>query len=200
MALTLAEKKKFFKDEILMIRNTGMQKFLIEILKEFPDYFFNDCSASPSGKYHSARLRQPDGTYVHTRLIVRLVVQLARMIDLDINRTEALIVAAVCHDMYKQGLEKSGKTVSNHPDLAVKAVKKVYHANEDIIPFHLYILIVDSMKYHYGRWGPHKMSPVETGVLLGLLHIADLVAAYLHVIVKGLDIFPEEKHNESQER
>lgn len=189
MAITLAQKKKFFQEELLEIKNSGMEKFLIEVLKKFPDYFFNDCPASSTGKYHPPGLNKPDGTLIHTKLVVRVVKELTRISDLDINRTDALIVAAVCHDMFKQGFEKSGHTAFEHPELAVKAVRKVYWDNPDLIPFPLFTLMTDSMKYHYGRWGYHKMSPIETGFLLGLLHIADAIASKLHTFVKGLNIF-----------
>jgi len=189
MAITLAQKKQFFKEELLGMKNAGMKKFLIEVLKKFPDYFFNDCPASSTGKYHPPGLNKPDGTLKHTRLVVRIVKELARIGDLDINRTEALIVAAVCHDMYKRGVEKGEHTVFEHPELAVRAVRKVYWDNPDLISFQLFTLITDSMKYHYGRWGYHKMSPIETGFLLGLLHIADAIASKFHTILKGLDVF-----------
>ncbi len=189
MALTLAQKKKFFNEELLDIKNGGMKKFLIETLDKFPDYFFNDCPASSTGKYHPPRLNKPDGTYVHTRLVVRIVKELARISNLDINRTEALVVAAICHDMNKYGTERGEHTVFEHPELAVKVIRKIYWDNPDLISFQLFTLMTDSMKYHYGRWGYYKMSPIETGFLLGLLHIADAIASQFHTILKGLDIF-----------
>ncbi len=195
MTITLVQKKKFFAEELLDIKNDGMQKFLVEVLKKFPDYFFTDCPASSTGKYHPARLNEPDGTYIHTRLVVRIVKELSRISDLDINRTDALIVAAVCHDMYKQGFEKSGHTTFEHPELAVKVIRKVYWDKPDLISFQLFTLMTDSMKYHYGRWGYHKMSPIETGFLLGMLHVADTIASKFHLILKGLNIFEVEKED-----
>ena len=182
-------RKAKFREEFGLIKNVNMKRFFILMLERFPDYFFDDCPASSSGKYHPPRLRKKDGTYLHTKLVIRIIIELADACDLSQRKKEALIVAAACHDMYKQGYKKSGHTTASHPDLAAKAVKAVYRENPRLIPHDLYMLILDSIKYHYGRWGTHKMSPIDTGVILGLLHIADMIAARLHIIVKRLGIF-----------
>ena len=150
MEVSIEEKEKVFALELERIHNSSIREFTRLCIVSAPSYFFVDCPASSSGKYHPISELGSDGTIVHTRKVFTLAYELSRGLSCEDNR-DAILSACLIHDLLKQGLTKSGHTTKNHPDLAAKLVEEVHTATK-IIPDGVKDIIKNSVGYHYGPW------------------------------------------------
>ena len=106
--------------------------------------------ASSSGKYHPIQELGPDGTILHTKKVFTLAYELCRGLGCE-NERDAILSACIIHDLRKQGLTKTGHTVKNHPDLAVKLVTEVQESTM-LLDDEVYKSIKNMVGYHYGLW------------------------------------------------
>ena len=146
-------------------------------LSEAPEYFFVDCPASTTGKYHSLDELGPDGTIVHTRKVVAMAVHLCTGLDCEAWRDE-IVSVCIIHDLVKLGETRQFHTVKNHPDLAVKLVKKVQAATK-LLTEDSFNVICNGVGYHYGPWSinPWK-KPIEEYTIPELcVYVADYIAS-----------------------
>lgn len=150
MSLTTDEKIDHFKDELIRIFDKRVREFTSLCVGQSPDYFFIDCPASSSGKYHPISELGPDGTLMHTKKVFTVAYELCRGFGCEDNR-DLILSACIIHDLLKQGKERSGHTVKNHPDLAANLITDVYNATK-IISEESYNIIRNSVGYHYGLW------------------------------------------------
>jgi len=152
--VTLDKKISTFKDELDLIFNKKIKQFTEICLMVAPDYFFIDCPASSSGKYHPIDELSWDGTIIHTKRVVTVAYDLCRGLGCESNR-DAIISACVIHDLRKQGLIKTGHTQKNHPELAAQLVKEV-QKDTQILTENDFKIIYNSVGYHYGPWSQFK--------------------------------------------
>jgi len=146
------ERLVLFKDELNLISNSNIKEFVEECLKRAPDYVFEDCPSSSSGKYHPIEELGPDGNIIHTKKVFALAYELSRGLDCEHHRDE-ICAAALLHDLVKQGLEKSGHTVRNHPKLMADFMAEIYKEGfRDKIPRESALKIYYGIFYHYGPW------------------------------------------------
>ena len=122
--ITLEEKEKVFEEELKLIFDDNVREFTRLCVLAAPSYYFTDCPASSTGKYHPVSELGPDGTILHTKKVFTLAYELCRGLDCEQNRDE-ILSACIIHDLRKQGLTKSGHTTKNHPDLAAQLVEEV---------------------------------------------------------------------------
>lgn len=139
-----------FKDELNLILDDTVREFTKLCLSEAPDYFFTDCPASTSGKYHPISELGPDGTMLHTKKVVTVAYILCRGLDCEDKRDE-IISACIIHDLVKQGVKKTGHTVKNHPKLGADLVESVQEATQ-LLNEESYEIIRRGVGYHYGPW------------------------------------------------
>lgn len=144
------DKVKVFSAELDLIFDTNIRTFVEVCLMVAPDYFFLDCPASSSGKYHPIDELCATGTVIHTKKVVTVAYDLCRGLGCEYNR-DAVLAACIIHDLRKQGLEKTGHTVKYHPDLAAKLVEEVYK-DIQLISQEQYSIIRCCCGYHYGPW------------------------------------------------
>lgn len=143
---------ELFEDEIELISNESVRSFIKVCLKQSPDYVFEDCPSSSSGKYHPLDELGPDGTILHTRKVFALAYELSRGLDCEEHRDE-ICAAALLHDMAKQGLTQSGHTVRDHPQIMAKFVADTYTEKfTDKLSRDSAVLIYNGVFYHYGPW------------------------------------------------
>lgn len=170
-------KSEVFAPELALIFDEGIREFTRLCVCAAPDYFFTDCPASSSGKYHPIDELGPDGTMLHTKKVVTTAYVLCRALNCESRRDE-IVAACVIHDLRKQGLNKTGHTAKNHPALAADLVDEVQDATQ-ILSKDSYRIIRNSVGYHYGLWSTgdwkkplDKYTPEELCVFL-----ADYVAS-----------------------
>lgn len=143
---------KYFKSELNLIANKNIRDFTKECIKQAPDYVFEDCPSSSSGKFHPLDELSADGTLVHTKRVFSLAYEFCLAFDCKEYRDE-ICAAALLHDMVKQGWETSGHTVKNHPELGAELVAKVYNNGfKDKLNRNSANIIYWACFYHYGPW------------------------------------------------
>ena len=175
--ISVQDKITTFEDEIKLIFDDDVREFTKLCVAAAPNYFFIDCPASSTGKYHPVSELGPDGTILHTKKVFTLAYELCRGLDCEQNRDE-ILSACIIHDLRKQGLTKSGHTTKNHPDLAAKLVEEVQR-DTMLLSDKAFNLIRNMVGYHYGLWSSGKwrkplseFSPEELCV-----YMADYVAS-----------------------
>lgn len=146
------ERLEIFKEELDLIIRKDVRDFVKSVIIIAPDYIFEDCPSSSSGKYHPLDELAGDGTAIHSRKVFTLVYELCRALDIEDKRDE-LLASSLLHDIMKQGLERSGHTVKNHPKLAADLVAEVYKERfKDKINRESVVIIYNTIKHHYGLW------------------------------------------------
>ncbi len=152
--LTPGDKVDTFKEELDLIFDKNIKAFTEVCLLMAPDYFFIDCPASSTGKYHPIDEISWDGCIIHTKRVITVAFDLCRGLGCENNR-DAIISACIIHDLRKQGIEKSGHTVKTHPDLAAKLVEEV-NKDTQFLNETTYTIIRNAVGYHYGIWSELK--------------------------------------------
>jgi hypothetical protein len=151
---------EYFRDELALIARPEIKEFVEECIRTVPDYVFEDCPSSSSGKYHPIEELGPDGTILHTKKVFALAYELSRALDCEASRDE-VCAAALLHDLLKQGPSKSGHTVKDHPKIMADLVAEVYKEKfkdkldrESALKIYYgilinYLLLLDSMNNLY---------------------------------------------------
>lgn len=149
-----ADKIAMFSKEIESIVDDDLKALAIEIIGGADDYFFT-IPASSSGKFHPAFSLGEGGLVRHTKCVVYMAKCLCESFDIDEYKRDMLIVAALAHDVKKQGDDPNGLgyTVHEHPLLAARYVCEVYFASDIVIPNGVVSLIADMISSHMGKWG-----------------------------------------------
>lgn len=143
-------KSDVFAKQLELIFDDTIREFTRLCICSAPDYFFTDCPASSSGKYHPIDELGADGTILHTKKVFTVAYQLCRGLNCESRRDE-ILSACLIHDLRKQGLKKTGHTIKTHPALAADLVKEVQDATQ-MLSSKSYDIIYNACGYHYGPW------------------------------------------------
>ena len=175
--VSVEEKAATFEKELDLIFDDDVKEFTRLCIISAPDYFFTDCPASSTGKFHPVSELGPDGTILHTKKVFTLAYELSRGIGCEENR-DAILSAAIIHDLRKQGLNKTGHTTKNHPDLAAQLVDEV-QKDTKLLADETHTLIRNMVGFHYGLWsyGKWKKPLSEYTPEELCLYISDYVAS-----------------------
>jgi hypothetical protein len=150
--MELKERLDLFKNELRLISRKDIRDFIEGCIDASPDYIFKDCPSSSSGLYHPIDELAGDGTVVHTKKVFTLTYGLCRALGCDHHRDE-VCAAALLHDFAKQGVEKSGHTVKNHPQLMAKIISEVYNDKfKGKLNKESANIIYWCVFHHYGLW------------------------------------------------
>jgi len=177
--MELKDRIDLFKAELNLIVKKDVRDFTKAVLEAAPDYIFEDCPSSSSGRYHPIDELGSDGNNIHVRKVFAVAYELSRGLDCEHNRDE-ICAAALLHDIMKQGVERSGHTVRNHPQLAADLIAKVYKEKfKDKINRDSVIIIYNAIRYHYGPWTEKNVrkSLKEYSLEELCLYISDYVAS-----------------------
>lgn len=155
--------------EIQDINDHKIRELTIEIfLEDVPDYFWL-VPASSSGKYHPPDHRGKYGLWLHTKRAFSVFDRLSRSAQHqnDLSPREISIgkSAILLHDMFKQGREKTGHTVSEHDKIAYE-----YLNRKDEVPEKL----LECVHSHNGPWGSGRDPETK---LEKIHHYADMIAS-----------------------
>jgi hypothetical protein len=176
-------KSSVFADELLLIYNETIREFTRLCIVSAPDYFFTDCPASSTGKFHPIDELGADGTILHTKKVLTVAYQLCRGLNCENHRDE-ILAACLIHDLRKQGIKKTGHTARNHPALGADLVEEVQRATQ-MLSKESYQIIRSSVGYHYGPWSTGKWKkPLEEYTPEELsVYLSDYVASKREVHV-----------------
>lgn len=144
------EKELMFKDELELIFDPKVREFTRLCVIFSPDYVFEDCPASSTGKYHPIDEICPLGTIIHTKRVFTIAYELCRGLGCEENR-DLILSACILHDLCKQGWKKTGHTQRNHPALAAELVDRVQNETQ-LLDDKSYNIIRCCVGYHYGLW------------------------------------------------
>lgn len=182
-----------FDKELELIVEPEIRELTEFALKSTEAKFFV-APASSSGKYHTVDSRTvgsmeglnniivPGGLVSHTKDVVKLayegIAKLFCIDDLMIAEKDAIICAAILHDITKYGIPCRLHTIANHGELAADWLEKISKDRllslEDKWPS-VPNMILEGIALHMGRWAPSKNKPAyET---TGLIHEADYWAS-----------------------
>lgn len=186
--MDLQEKIAIFKDELDLIAKPEVRAFIEACIEASPDYVFTDCPSSSTGKFHPLEELGPDGTIIHTKKVFALAYELSRGLGCEEHRDE-ICAAALLHDFAKQGMNRSGNTIKEHPQIMAQIVFNVYNEKfKDKLDKASAMLIYSGVFYHYGPWTDRSVqkplaqySPEELAV-----YLADYVSSkrFVHVDYK----------------
>ena len=188
-----ADKLAMFYKEINDIVDDDLRKLAIEVIACADDYFFT-IPASSTGKNHPPFALGEGGLVRHTKCVVYMVKCLCELFDIDEYKRDMLIVAALAHDIKKQGdcKEGLGYTVHEHPLLAARYVCGVYFsmdASEILIPHNVMKTIVNTIQSHMGKWGADpkfigdkKPLPMPESDCAKILQAADYLASRKEIL------------------
>lgn len=146
------DKIKMFINEIGDIKDANLKAFATELIANADDYFFV-VPASSSGKYHPPFDLGDGGLVRHTRLVAYMAKSLAESYCFSDYDTDCLIVAALAHDIKKQGNGDTGHTVWDHPILAMHYVQDIYGKTNFNVPADTIEKISNAVSSHMGKWG-----------------------------------------------
>ena len=179
------ERLKLFKEELELISKPIIREFVEECLTRAPDYVFEDCPSSSSGKYHPIEELGADGTIIHTKKVFAVAYELSRGFDVEHHRDE-VCAAALLHDMVKQGLTGSGHTIKTHPQLMSKFAADIYREKfRGKLSKESATMICSGIFYHYGPWSsPDIKKPLNEYTMEEMVvYTADYVTSkrFIHV-------------------
>ena len=149
--MTREDKIKLFVNELNYIKNQNFKKFAEELIGSADDYFFV-VPASSSGKYHPSFSLGEGGLVRHTRCVAYFAQAMAESLNLSQEDSDLLIIAALAHDIKKQG-DNTGHTVREHPLLASTYICEIMNKfSEDIITNEQVQKICGAVVSHMGKW------------------------------------------------
>ncbi len=156
------DRVELFKPEISLMANKSVIEFTKECIRVSPDYVFEDCPSSSSGKFHPIDELAGDGTIIHTKRVFTLAYDFSRALGCENHRDE-ICAASLLHDLAKQGLESSGHTIKSHPQVMAQLIADVYNNSfKDTLDKDSANIIYWAVFYHYGEWTVHKHKKLMT--------------------------------------
>lgn len=180
---TPQEKEEYFRLELERIYDHKIREFARLCLVNAPDYIFEDCPSSSSGKFHPIDELSPDGTLIHTKKVFTMAYELVKGLDCENNR-DIILTAALVHDLRKKGPGKgSTHTVKDHPAHAAKLIDEVQGATQ-LLTDGQYNMLRNCVGYHYGPWSedPWK-KPMEQYTKEEMtLYISDFVVSKRFIV------------------
>lgn len=187
--MEIQDRLDFFKEELDLIFDGRIKEFAKLCLAMAPDYIFDDCPASSTGKHHPLNELSWDGTLIHTKKVFHVCYTLSRALDIESKR-DLLVCGALIHDLVKRGWEEGHPwTKYDHPQLAAELVDRVQKDTE-LLTEDEYITIRGCVFYHYGPWTLKNCKKPMTDYSLEELcvYISDYVASkkFLEVQYSGV--------------
>ena len=187
------KKLEIFKKEINYVKDSARRKDLKTLIGLLPDYFF-EIPASSTGKYHPGFALGDGGLVRHTKVAVRMAVELLNnncvgMKFNDIDK-DLIIMALVLHDGVKSGMEHSKYTKFDHPLL----VSKLIMENKDKVSLEIDDLrkLCSMIESHMGEWNvdpytKEEVLPKPRTAEQRFVHMCDYLASRKFLDVKFED-------------
>ena len=172
-----------FKNELNDIQDNNLRQFAIHLLTNAPDYFFI-IPASSSGKNHPDFARENNGLVKHTRCVVFFAECNAESFNFDSYTKDMLIIAAIAHDIKKQGNNISNHTAWEHPELAHDYILEMQNKYPNLISIENATIIANAVLSHMGKFQNfpeytqgRKVYPLPVSLFDYALQSADYIAS-----------------------
>ena len=185
-------KIKYFNKEINYIKDESKKRDIEILINLLPDYFFT-IPASSSGKYHPKFASTVSGLVKHTKVAVRIAVDLFETVNnFSDSDKDLIIMALIMHDGLKKGINEEEYTRFEHPLLVSELIiKNASKLEMDIDDVRKMCMMIES---HMGKWNKSKYCKIELPLpmneLQRFVHRCDYLASrnYLNVRFNKLDI------------
>jgi len=173
-----------FKTELDYISDSKIRDFAEKTLLLLPDYFFN-MAASTSGRYHPKFSLGDGGLVRHTKVAVRIAVDiigLEMMKYSDIEK-DIIVTSLLLHDGMKCGENGTG-TVLLHPTIMADFINKNSEINT-LIDQEIIDKITGCISSHMGSWAydykdkykKNQLLPKPNSKLQNMVHLADYLSS-----------------------
>lgn len=186
--MNIEEREAVFAAELEVINNKRVREFTRLCIASAPDYFFTDCPASSTGKYHPLNEISWDGTIIHTKKVFNVAYALSRGLGVEENR-DPILSACIIHDLVKKGWKGGQWVQKNHPMLAAELVEKIQQETQ-LLNDDEYEIIHGGVFNHYGPWTTKAVAKPMTEYTLEelCLYIADYIASKRFLDVQYKDV------------
>lgn len=163
------EKAYNLEDELSAIEDPSIRLFVGKALERIPEYFWH-VSASASGRFHPLDTLGDGGLVLHTKRVVYLATELAKVFKVEGVKLDILRAAAILHDSFKNGLADEDHTEADHP-LIVRHQLKDFSSDTSYFED-----VMSAIECHQGLWGPQPLR-MPKKPLEWVLHVADFIAS-----------------------
>lgn len=178
-----------FTTQLSKIKDKEVRHLAVCVLQNVPQRFFT-MPASTTGKYHSKVSLGEGGLVRHTKLLVKILLELLELeqySDLKPMRDE-LICAGILHDSLKAGWNLDNEyTVNEHPNLAADFVMEKA-LEMKTLPKEVINRICHLIRAHSGQWDCDGLLPKPVTNAERLLHVADYLSSRKWIYVEGEDL------------
>ena len=180
-----------FNKELNFIKDNNIKNSLEVILDLLPEYFYQ-IPASSTGKYHPEFTLGDGGLVRHTKVAVRIAIELfndSALNNFTDHEKDLIVFSLTIHDGLKCGLVKSEYTKFEHPLLISKFVRdnkdKLLLDDNDID------FICSCVETHMGPWtkdynGNEVLEPPKTKYQR-FVHMCDYLASRKFLNVKFIN-------------
>lgn len=189
--MELSKREEIFKEELSVISNDRIREFTKLCLFSAPDYIFEDCPASTTGKHHPLNELSWDGTIIHTKKVFNIAYALSRGLAIEENR-DSILSACIIHDLVKKGWKGGIWTQKNHPQLGAELITNIQKETQ-LLTQEEFDTIRNSVFHHYGPWTTKVVSKKMTDYSLEELcvYISDYIASKRFIDVQYKDMIHE---------
>lgn len=183
--MNTVERIELFQRELSYIFDNKLKEFAKILITDADEYFFK-VPASSSGKYHPDFARGEGGLVRHTKAVAYFTNELIRAnTGLGLygqHEGDCLVVAAIAHDIKKQGNGEGHHTVKEHPTLAADYVWDEWEEKgKELVSEKDVKYIIDAVESHMGPWQePKPTTPAQLTVFY-----ADYIASRKEIV--GID-------------
>ena len=187
-------KSEVFNEELQYIKNKDIKDATIFMINLLPDYFF-EIPASSTGKYHPSFAASNNGLVKHTKVAVRIAIELLSNPALhrfDDRTKDLIIMSLILHDGIKSGISKEQYTRFDHPLLIANLIKEnKTNLNLNDIEIDKISKMISS---HMGPWNTdyngNEILPVPVSAEERFVHMCDYLSSkkFLDVEFDGINI------------
>jgi 23S rRNA maturation-related 3'-5' exoribonuclease YhaM len=160
-------KHEVFKKELGTIANDDIRDFVIYLLNEAPDYFY-EVSASSTGKHHPSYALGNGGLVRHTQALVGIMNHLLALEQYQAvfttRQMDLLRISGLLHDIKKHGDDGSEFTVFEHPVIVSTWILEMWleltRASDISITAQEIAFVSKSVASHMGQWNTNQHSSI----------------------------------------
>lgn len=163
------------------IRDEELREQVIQVIREFPDYFW---TAPASSHHHPPEHQARHGLWLHTKRVCtafeRVANSMVKQDHLSWEQVDMGRAACILHDMYKYGIPPTSVdgTSNNHDVTAANWLREHTQLPDEV---------TDAVEAHNG---PYYAGSPPTSHLQQMVHVADLHASDENVRIGVKDPHP----------
>jgi 23S rRNA maturation-related 3'-5' exoribonuclease YhaM len=184
-----------FETELNYIKDEKIRNFTEKAIFLLPDYFFT-MAASTSGRYHPKFSLGDGGLVRHTKVAVRIAVDIVslEMMNYSDLEKDIIIASLILHDGMKCGVNGTG-TALLHPTIMADFIRNNSELNT-LIDNEILEKITSCIASHMGEWAydykdkykKNQLMPKPKGKMQSIVHLADYLASRKYLSEFDFDI------------